>query len=404
MPDFSYRAVNKAGQVVEGVMAGPSPGDVHRILEADGLLPVSIEKESGARAAGGKGSASGRIRTRDTARFARQLSTLLKAGLPVLQSLRILAQQSETRAWKNIIENLAESIEKGASLSEAFSRHPRVFSKQFVQVVISGESGGDMVRSLLCLADWMEREQEFRAEVKSALRYPVMVITALIAASAILAVFVVPRFAVFFSRASIPLPLPTRILVSGNNFVQANWVWMLLVAGGAAAAWRALLFTAPVAKWYDKMKFSVPLLGPLYSKIAVVRFARIVSMLVRNGVAFMRVLEVASDVVANTHFRELVYKAKEEIGGGGSIADGFSGITVFPPMVAGLVAVGERSGSLDEMLDYVVDAYDMEVRYSLKNLVGMIEPLITVVIGIGVLFLALAVYLPIWNMSQVIGV
>jgi MSHA biogenesis protein MshG len=330
------------------------------------------------------------------------LSAMLKAGIPILQSFEILRDQTEKLVFKNVLTKVSSSLTGGSRLSEALAEFPHVFSPEYVNIVISGETGGDLVQALSNMAVWLERELEMKTAIKSALRYPVMVIIALIAAAVSMVMFVVPRFAVFFAQYTATLPLPTRILLAANNIFQHYWFLLLIIIIMAAAAIFFLLRNPKIRLQYDKMKFHLKLIGPIYTKIMISHFARIFSILVRNGIPALKALEVAAEVVNNTYFKDLLLKVKEDIQGGGTIADGFfNNMPIFPPMVTNLIAVGEKTGSLDDMLNQVVDFYEMEINYTLKNLTAMIEPIITLVIGVGVLFLALAILLPVWNMSQV---
>ena len=260
---------------------------------------------------------------------------------------------------------------------------------------------GDLVKALSSIAQWMERELEIRTAIKSALRYPLMVCIALIMAAIIMLTFVIPKFAAFFVKSTVALPLPTRMLLAGSNLIQHSWP-ILLGAAIVIGVGAVFLMRVPsVRLQIDKMKFHMRLFGPVYTKIVVARFGRIFAMLVRNGVPVLKALEIAPAVVANTFFRKLLVNVRQFIQDGNTIADAFlNEMPIFPPMVTSLIAVGEKTGSLDDMLDQVVDFYDMEINYTLKNMTTMIEPIITVVIGAGALFLALSIFLPIWNMSQ----
>lgn len=389
------------GRIVEGTINAADENAVYQQLSEEHLVPIAIqpaaEKKTGLLAR----FFSGRVKAEDLIVFSRQLSTMLKAGIPILQSFDILRNQTEKPAFKNVLTKVSRSLTGGSRLSEALAEFPQVFSPEYVNIVISGETGGDLVQALASMAVWMERDLEMKTAIKSALRYPVMVIIALIAAAILMIMFVIPRFALFFEKYTAELPLPTRILIGVNNVFQHYWGALLIIVILAAAAVFFLLRVKQIRLRYDKMKFHLKIIGPVYTKIMISRFARIFSMLVRSGIPALKGMEVAAEVVDNTYFKELLLNVKQSIQDGGTIADGFfNNMPVFPPMVTNLIAVGEKTGSLDDMLEQVVDFYDMEIKYTLRNLTTMIEPIITLVIGLGVLFLALAILLPIWNMSQ----
>jgi len=391
------------GRIVEGTVRANNSNEVYQQLSEERLVPISIQAEAEKKIGVLAGLLFNRIRDEDLIVFSRQLSTMLKAGIPILQAFDILRNQTEKAAFKEVLTGVSRSLTGGARLSEALTEYPQAFSREYINIVISGETGGDLVQALASIAVWMERELEMQTAIKSALRYPVMVIIALIAAAVLMIMFVIPRFALFFAQSTVALPLPTRILIATNNIFQHYWLAVLIIAVLAAAAGFFLLRVKHIRRQYDKMKFHLKLVGPVYTKIMISRFARVFSMLVRNGIPALKALEVSAEVVANTYFKELLLKVKQSIQDGGTIADGFfNDVPVCPPMVSNLIAVGEKTGSLDDMLEQVVEFYDMEVKYTLKNLTTMIEPIITLVIGAGVLFLALAILLPIWNMSQVL--
>lgn len=391
-----------AGRIVEGTINAVDENGVYQQLSEEHLVPIAIQPAVKKKTDLLARFFSGGVKDEDLIIFTRQLSAMLKAGIPIMQSFDILRDQTEKPAFKDVLTEVSRSLTGGARLSEALAEFPHVFSPEYVNIVISGETGGDLVQALTNMAVWLEHELEMKTAIKSALRYPIMVIIALIAASMLMVMFVVPRFAGFFAQYTATLPLPTRILIAANNIFQHYWFLLLIIVILAAAAVFFLLRVKEIRLKYDKMKFHLKIIGPIYTKIMISRFARIFSMLVRNGIPALKGMEVAAEVVTNTYFKELLLKVKQSIQDGGTIADGFfNNMPVFPPMVTNLIAVGEKTGSLDNMLEQVVDFYDMEINYTLKNLTAMIEPIITLVIGVGVLFLALAILLPVWNMSQV---
>ena len=401
MRTYTYRARNMTGRIVEGTINAADENAVYQQLSEEHLVPIAIKLAAEKKTDLMARFFPGGVKDEDLIVFSRQLSTMLKAGIPILQSFDILRNQTEKPAFKDVLTKVSNSLTGGSRLSEALAEFPRVFSPEYVNIVISGETGGDLVQALSNIAIWMERDLEMKTSIKSALRYPVMVIIALIAAAILMIMFVIPRFAVFFEKYTTALPLPTRILIAINNIFQHYWFLLLIIVLLAVAAVFFLLRVKHIRLKYDKMKFHLKLIGPIYTKIMISRFARIFSMLVHSGIPALRGMEVAAEVVANTYFKELLLKVKQSIQDGGTIADGFfNNMPIFPPMVTNLIAVGEKTGSLDTMLEQVVDFYDMEIKYTLRNLTTMIEPIITLVIACGVLFLALAILLPIWNMSQ----
>jgi type II secretory pathway component PulF len=354
MRTFRYRAQNTIGRIVESTIKADDQGKVQQLLEKEGLTPIRIELEAETRANYLSRLFLGRVKDDELIAFTRQLSTMLRAGLPILQTLQVLKLQSDNPRLRAISDELADRINGGARLSEALAEYPKVFTPQYIHIVAAGESGADLVQSLDSLADWMERELELKTEVKAALRYPLLVLIAMALVSILLVVFIIPRFAMLFSRSGVPLPLPTRMLVKGNLLLQHYWPVALILLGLIVAGIIVLLRTPWVRRHVDEWKFHMPVFGPIYSKIAISRFAHILSMLVRSGVPLIRSLEVAPGVVNNAYLAELVQTARLSIQNGSSIADGFRQMPIMPPMVTSLIAIGERTGALDDMLEHLV--------------------------------------------------
>ncbi|MFC1498791.1 type II secretion system F family protein [Verrucomicrobiota bacterium] len=402
MRTYQYRARNMAGRVIEGTIHAGSDNDAYQLLEADGLLPIKIGIATEKKVNRHQGIFGPKVKNEDIIVFTRQLSTMLRAGVPILQAMEALKRQTANEALKQILEDVTRRITGGSRLSEALAEFPGVFSSQYVSIVVSGESGADLVQALLRIADWMERELEIRRSIISAISYPLTVIGAMIVAATIMIIWVIPQFARMYAKSAVALPLPTRMLVAGNDWLQSYWPILIGVIISASVTFFFLLKVPSFRLAFDKQKFNFPVTGVLYGKIIISRFARIFAMLVKNGVPVLRALEIAPGAVANTHLIRSAERARKEIEDGSSIFDGFSNMTVFPPIMTSLIGVGEKTGTLDEMLDYVVDQYDMEIQYELKVFSKMVETIITVVIGVAVLFLALAIFMPMWNMSKLV--
>lgn len=399
MKTYKYRARNMASRIIEGTIQADDINHAHGLLEKEGLLPVEIRPAIAPRTSGFFG---GKIGDEDLIMFTRQFAALLDAGMPVLQCLDVMRQQAEQAPLKKALDQAGKTIQGGGKISEAFAMFPKIFPAEYVNIIVSGESGGDLVESLESIAEWLERETEFKREIKTATRYPIAVVIALIIAVAIVVVFVIPKIALFLRIGNVPLPLPTRILLAISDAVEHHWLMILACIAVVAAAFVILLKIPATRFVIDRWKFSMPMIGPLYSKIVISRFGRVFSMLIRNGVTVLKALDIAPGVVANKYFLESLKHVKQTIQGGSSIAEGFAHLSVLPPMVAALIAIGEKTGSLDGMLNLVVKQYNAEIRFRLRNLNSTIEPVITVILGVAVLFLALAILLPVWDMMQVV--
>ncbi|MFQ5863940.1 MAG: type II secretion system F family protein [bacterium] len=399
MPSFEYRAINDAGTEVTDVMDAPNPSEVANRLEKLGYLPLRIEpKEAATRSA--SSSQKSKVKQAQIIVFTRQLVTLLKAGVPLLSCLEALVEQTDNPALKEVIQKIYVDIESGISFSEALRKHPKVFSELYINSIKAGEMGGALDEVLKRLAQLMEHDQETRARVKSAMRYPIIVVVSLVIAFIALMMIVVPKFIALFEQVGAELPLPTKILI-GMHFILANY-WYIILATGLVIliAFLKYIKTEKGAYRWDYFKINAPIFGDLNLKTAMSRFTRMFETLNSSGLPILQTLEIAAKTVGNVVVGKEIEKAAYGIMQGEGIAAPLSQGNIFPPMVIRMIAIGEQSGSLDEMLLNVSKHYDTEVDYAVKNLTSMIEPILTVALGVIVLFLALAIFLPMWDLTK----
>ncbi len=401
MPLYRYRARDKDGALHTGTMEAVRKEGVADQLSGMGHIPVLIEEQETARLSViDLGALFARITSQDLIIFSRQLATLMSAGIPFIQSLVTLERQSENPRLKTAIFQIRRDIEGGSSFSDALARQPKIFNKLYVSMVRAGETAGILDDILSRLALLAEHESETRARVKAAVRYPLIVVIAISAAFAFLVTFVIPKFAAIFAQFKTELPLPTRILISINYVVQ-NY-WYLIVLGVILAVWGVVWYLGtPAGRWqWDRLKLKLPVFGILFQKVALSRFSRIFGAMQKSGISMMLTLEIAGETVGNV----VIARAVENMSG--SLRDG-KGLTapmessgLFPPLVVQMMSVGEETGQLDTMLNKVSDYYDMDVEYTLRNLATMIEPILLLFVGGMVLFLALGIFLPMWNLMS----
>lgn len=401
MPLYRYRARDKDGALHTGTMEAVRKEGVADQLSGMGHIPVLIEEQETARLSViDLGALFARITSQDLIIFSRQLATLMSAGIPFIQSLVTLERQSENPRLKATISQIRRDIEGGSSFSDALARQPKIFNKLYVSMVRAGETAGILDDILSRLALLAEHESETRARVKAAVRYPLIVVIAISAAFAFLVTFVIPKFAAIFAQFKTELPLPTRILISINYVVQ-NY-WYLIVLGVILAVWGVVWYLGtPAGRWqWDRLKLKLPVFGILFQKVALSRFSRIFGAMQKSGISMMLTLEIAGETVGNV----VIARAVENMSG--SLRDG-KGLTapmessgLFPPLVVQMMSVGEETGQLDTMLNKVSDYYDMDVEYTLRNLATMIEPILLLFVGGMVLFLALGIFLPMWNLMS----
>lgn len=405
MPSFSYKGRNSGGQLVEGVAEGANSGAVADILLGQGLIPVEIRES---KAAAAKTTASAGItlfkpKTThiDILLFSRQLHTLLKAGVPIMRALGGLQEAAINPAMKAVIQDLRESLEGGRELSAGLVRHPRVFSPFYVSMVKVGEMTGLLEEIFMRLFVHLEFERYMREQVKSALRYPSFVVMAMAIAIVVINIFVIPAFAKVFAGFGAELPLMTRILLGFSEFMVSYWPHMLAVLGGCVFAFRSWVGTAKGRHDWEGIALRIPIAGKILHKAALARFARSFALGMRSGVPVMQALSNSAQTVDNSYIARRIENMREGVERGESILRSALSVGIFTPVVLQMIAVGEESGAIDDMMEEIGQMYQQEVEYELKTLGQQIEPILIVSLGILVLILALGVFLPMWDLGKV---
>jgi type IV pilus assembly protein PilC len=335
--------------------------------------------------------------------FTRQFATMINAGLPLVQSLDILAEQTENPKLQKVIQEVLYDVESGNTLADALEKHPKVFSKLFVSMVSAGEAGGILDTILLRLATFLEKNDALVRKIKGAMIYPGVIIGVAIAAVAVLLIFVIPTFQTMFASAGVPLPLPTQIVISMSAILQAYWWLILLAIGGAVFALRTFYRTEGGERAVDGILLRLPILGDVQRKAAVARFTRTLGTLVSSGVAILEGLEITAKTAGNRVIQDAVMDSRASIAGGDTISGPLKQSGVFPPMVVQMINVGEQTGGLDEMLSKIADFYDDEVDAAVSAMLAAMEPIMIVVLGTVVGGMIVAMYLPIFDMVSDVG-
>lgn len=405
MPYFTYRGRGIRGELVTGTLEGADQGAVATQLLNTGVTPVDIRATSG----GGDlklpgwldGLTAPKITIVDLMMFSRQMYTLLKAGVPILQALAGLQQSAINRSLREVIADLRASLDAGRELSTAMRRHPKVFSSFYISVVRVGETTGQLDEVFNRLFSYLEFERDVRDRIKTAMRYPLIVMFVIAAAIAVVNFAVIPAFAKIFEANKVPLPLLTRILIATSDFFLAYWYLLFLGVAGAIVGFVGWTGTAIGRMSWDRIKLRLPLAGPIVLKATLARFSRAFALASRAGVPIVQGLTVVASVVDNTHLAARIEQMREGVERGESILRTAVTTGVFTPVVLQMIAVGEETGELDDLLGEVADMYEREVDYDIKNLSASIEPIITVALGVLVLILALGVFMPIWDMGKV---
>ena len=400
MPSFNWSARPAAGgDIREGTIDLAKKEDVIAFLHKQKLIPVVVrEKPKQFNLQFGTG-----ITTRDIVIFTRQFATMINSGLPLVQSLDILAEQTENASLAKVLREVLYDVESGHTLAAAIGNHPKVFTELFCNMVAAGEAGGILDTILLRLATFLEKNDALLRKIKGAMVYPSVIFTVAGMAIVILLIFVIPTFQTMFESAGIPLPLPTRIVIGMSQFLQDFW-WALLtgIVGGGFGI-RAIYATPAGNLAIDRIMLSLPIIGDLQRKAAVARFTRTLGTLVSSGVSILEGLEITAKTAGNRVIHDAVMSSRTSIAGGETIAGPLKESGVFPPMVVQMINVGEQTGGLDNMLTKIADFYDDEVDAAVEVLLAAMEPIMIVVLGVVVGGMIVAMYLPIFDMINAVG-
>ncbi|GAB3451960.1 MSHA fimbrial biogenesis protein MshG [Massilia terrae] len=405
MPFFAYKGRNGSGELMTGVLEAADAGACADQLFGSGVTPVEITPASGK----GAGINVHRLWERltqkpvtsmDVQLFSRQMYTLLKSGVPLMRGLAGLQESAINKSFAKVIKDLRESLDAGRELSAAMKRHPECFSNFYLSMVRVGEMTGRLEEVFLRLFDHLEFDRDMRQRVKSALRYPSFVVTAMLVAIVVVNVLVIPQFEHVFASLNAELPLMTRVLIATSRFSITYWPALLGAAIAAAMIFRGWIGTPAGRLSWDRRKLRLPIAGKILHKGTMARFARSFSLAIRSGVPIVQGLTVVSQTVDNAYLSFKVEQMRDGVERGESILRTASGTGIFTPLVLQMVAVGEESGSLDELMDEIAQMYEREVDYQLKTLSSQIEPILISFLAVVVLILALGIFLPMWDLGQ----
>jgi len=399
MGKFTYKARDEKGSLVTGIIEGDNRRAAYAQIDALGLFPVAVsEAREEIFSIENFLTALKPVRYDDIIFFTRQLQTVIRAGIPILSGLRAIEEQTSNVKLRGAIKEMVQDIDKGASLSDAMMKQKKLFPDLYTSMVKAGEIGGSLEEVLERLATLLEFQLKTKEMLKSAIRYPIFVVTTLLIAFLVLINFVVPRFAVLFRGAKMDLPLPTRMLLLTNDIFQNYAIYLgisiFILIGGFLLYKRTDAGTLEI----DRLKLRAPLIGPIILKICMSRFANMFENLIKVGIPVVRTLEVVSRTVGNEYIAQKIIEISGKIERGLGISRPLREAEIFPPLIIHLISTGEQTGSLEDMLKEVSTHYDREITYSINRLSTWIEPLLTAGLSLMVLFLALAIFLPWWNM------
>ncbi|KKR85116.1 MAG: hypothetical protein UU32_C0039G0003 [Candidatus Woesebacteria bacterium GW2011_GWB1_41_10] len=399
MKRFNYKAKDKTGKLITGEVEASSPTHAAKLVHGKGLIVLSILPKIDSPLTFIRRLRE-KVTAADVTTFTRQLATMINAGLPITEALLILRSQSGGSMQKVVAQILAD-VEAGDSLSGALANHPKVFTKTYMALIKSGEVGGVMDEVLTRLADSLEKQQEFKGKVKGALIYPAIIVTGMIIVAFIMMIFVIPRLTSLYSEFNAELPLPTKILIGMSNFVINFWPVFLGLGGLGLYLFKLYRATKTGRTQTDTLFFRLPIIGDLQRQVILAELTRTLALMVGAGVSILEALNITSEVVSSSIISDALKDAAHQVEKGFPIAYAFAKHPdAFPFLLSQMIAVGEETGKMEEVLTKISHIYEVESDTRVKSLTAAIEPIVMVLLGLGVGFLVIAVILPIYNLTS----
>jgi len=402
MLTFAYQARDSAGKVISGVQEGLNEENAVNALMSRGLLVLSIQQKAASKMV----RAKARVPESDLVMFTRQLATMVDAGLPLVGALTALFEQSDPKkqaGLRRVIGEITAFVQEGSTFYDSISKHPKVFSRLYSSMVKAGESGGMLAEVLDRLAGFLEASARLSKKVKSAMTYPAIVITIALAITTFLIVKVVPVFGGIFADFGAKLPAPTQFLIDLSDFIRGNWYYIIGAMVGAFYAIRTWVNSPKGAETWDRWKLKLPIFGPLTHKICMSRFARTFAQLIRSGVPILEVMQIVGDTSGNSVVTKALKSVSTDVEKGDHLTAALSRQPIFPPMMLRMVAAGESTGKIDNMLEKMADFWDEEIESTLAALTSLLEPLLIVFLGVIVGGIVIAMFLPIFKLNDVVS-
>lgn len=403
MADYTYKARDTAGAAKTGEISAATEQAAAEMLSEHRLILTKLEpKKESTFDASKLLSIFNRVGAKDKVIFTRQLGTMIKSGLPIVQALHILSEQTENKKFKEIIEHISAGIEGGSSFSTMLTKYPRIFDRVYINLVRAGEASGKFDETLERLATQQEKSYAIVRKVRGAMLYPAFVLVAMVAATILMLIVVIPPLKNIFQGAGADLPFATQVLIKLSDAMLNFWYLFLLGTAGLVIGGRQLLRSETGRSRFDRFKLWAPIFGPLFQKIYIARFTRTLASLVGGGVPILQALEIVAESIGNGVYEKALKKAAKDVEGGAKLSEPIKGNPIFPPLVPQMISVGEQTGKMDEVLNKLADFYEDEVDNIVKNLSTLMEPILMVVMGIGVGGLLIAILMPIYNLGSVI--
>jgi type IV pilus assembly protein PilC len=402
MPKYQFKAVNMSGRMMEGIYEAVNENAVIEMIRQKNFYHLEV-KEIVERKDMKEIELFSKIKSKTISIYCRQFSSILKAGMPLIKCLGMLADQTENKSLKGITKEVCEEVQKGSSLSQAMSMHSKKIPPILINMIEAGEASGTLEDSFEVMAEHFEKESKTQQKIKSALRYPFIVLTVAIAAVVIMLTKVVPKFQTLFSSAGADLPLPTKILISSSDFFQKYGLLILIVIGIMAFLFFTYISSEVGRLAFDKLKFRMPIIGKFLKKAIAYRFARTMSTLMMTGVQITEALEITGNVIGNAYARKLIGEVIEQVKQGKGLYAPMKSLQLFPTMLENMIMMGEETGTLDNMLLRSAIFYEDEVDRATQNLTSILEPLIIVFVGGIVAFIVFSIVLPMFDTYNLVG-
>jgi type IV pilus assembly protein PilC len=402
MPTYVYTALNENGVNMQGAIDADTADAARALLLSRGYVPMKVKVQGASFEFGALGDILNPVKPKELILFTKQFRTLFQAGIPITQLLQVLQNQTESKKLKRVAADMAQSIVGGSTLYDAFKAHPRVFSELYCSMMRAGEASGALGDVMERLVYLLEHEHKIRSDIKSAMRYPKMVVGALVIAFFVLLNVVIPKFVIIFSAAKLELPLPTRIAIGMHHGINTYWPFMLAALAALVAAYKWWTRTETGKYWRDSLLLRMPITGPVLQKSVMARFAAIFSIMQSSGVSVLDALDILTNTIGNAAIAREFRRIQDKLREGRGIADPLKSARFFTPLVINMVAIGEESGSLDAMLKDVAAHYDEEVEYAVAGMAEAIGPILIIVLAAVVGFFALAIFMPMWDLTKMV--
>jgi len=406
MTNYYYKAINEHGATVTGEIRADSAEAAERLLSAQGYIPSKLTAEGAGLLLTWWNRAETLltpVKPEELILFTKQFRTMLVAGLPMIQLLKVLENQTENKKLKSAVIAITLDIREGLTLYEAFIKHPRIFPSLYTNMLKAGEQSGTLPEVLGRMVYILEHEYKVKSDIKAALQYPILVVVALTVAFFVLLTFVIPRFVGIFSRAGVVLPLPTQVSITLYQFLNHYWIWILILLVVGIIAARYYYKKTEKGKFlWDYFLLNIPIIGALFIKSVMSRFASVFNILQSSGVPVLNSLDILSSTIGNQAITREFNRVKDLVREGRGISNPLRSARFFPPMVVDMIAIGEESGRLEDMLREISIHYDDEVQYAVKRLSDAIGPVLIIGLAVVVGFFALSIFLPMWDLTQVV--